>query len=64
MIYKSLVKYFQAPVFYAINSIHQFLRSVDIHKPEHVYPYNCARKKEFIKKGISEYLSWLCFISY
>ncbi|XP_018017827.1 uncharacterized protein LOC108674399 isoform X2 [Hyalella azteca] len=26
---------------------------VDIHKPEHVYPYNCDRKNEFIKKGLN-----------
>ncbi|KAF2363242.1 PWWP domain [Trinorchestia longiramus] len=26
---------------------------VDIHKREHIYPYNCERKNEFIKKGLS-----------
>lgn len=26
---------------------------VDIHKQDHIYPYNCERKKEFIKKGLN-----------
>ena len=38
-----------------------FSFSVDIHKSEHIYPYNCDRKKEFIKKGISKYLTLLLF---
>jgi len=35
---------------------------VDIHKAEHIYPYNCPRKKEFIKKGIKFHLEWMAEI--
>lgn len=30
--------------------------SQDVHKAEHIFPYNCDRKEEFIRKGQGKYI--------
>lgn len=31
------------------------ISSQDVHKEEHIFPYNCDRKEEFIRKGQGKY---------